>query len=74
MEGSCGYIAEPAAESLQRVVLQLGGWAWGSEPFTVKIVSFLRNVRKGVEIGRIVSKLHQVQGVSKRALQWYSKR
>jgi hypothetical protein len=36
MEGSCEYIKQAAADKRQGVVLQLGGWAWGKQPFTVK--------------------------------------
>jgi hypothetical protein len=38
MEGSCEYIEAAVADSRQGVVLQLGGWAWGRQLLTVKIL------------------------------------
>jgi hypothetical protein len=36
MEGSCEYIEQLVVDSLQEVVLQLGGWARGQQLLTVK--------------------------------------
>jgi hypothetical protein len=36
MQGRCKYIEKAAEDKRQGVVLQLGGWAWSKQPFTIK--------------------------------------
>jgi hypothetical protein len=36
VEGSCKYTEKAVADSQQGVILQLAGWVWGQQLFTVK--------------------------------------
>jgi hypothetical protein len=53
MEVSCECIEYAAADRQQGMVLQLGGWAWGQQRFTVKI-NLLRKIQQSLGPGRIL--------------------
>jgi len=36
MEGGCKYTEQAVTENQQGVLLQLGSWAWGQQPLTIK--------------------------------------
>jgi hypothetical protein len=55
MEGSCKYIEQAVSDSRQGVVLQLGGWAWGQQPFTVKIFYCYKMFQSGSDLDWFIS-------------------
>jgi hypothetical protein len=52
VEGSCEYIEKAAMDKRQGMVLQLGDWAWGEQPHTIKI-NLLRNINMSHGLGHI---------------------